>query len=170
VTHDQAEALAMSDIVVVMNQGKIEQIGAPADIYDHPRTSFVADFIGSANLVAVTASSQAGDGTVLARTAVGEISCGRTAPGQARERSDGGFVCVRPEDVEVRSAPAAGEVRDTEFAGVVESAEFLGDRLEVIVRAADIRLTAVVRAGSGLRKGDPVGVRLDPASTSYLPS
>jgi len=61
-------------------------------------------------------------------------------------------------------------VAETEFTAVVESAEFLGDRFEVIVRAADIKMTAFARAGAGLHPGDCVGVRLDPGTTSYLPS
>lgn len=50
VTHDQGEALAMSDLVVVMNKGRIEQRGAPAEVYEHPRSAFVANFLGNANL------------------------------------------------------------------------------------------------------------------------
>jgi iron(III) transport system ATP-binding protein len=169
VTHDQAEALAMSDTVVVMNGGVIEQIGPPEEIYDHPSTSFVADFIGSANLIAVTASSAGHDGTVQARTAVGEVVCGRAAPGGSRGTSEGGFVCFRPESVEVRRIGSAGEAGQHEFAADVEMAEFLGDRLELVLSAGDVRLTAVAQPSTRLRPGDVVGVRLDPASTSYLP-
>ncbi|MGH3974655.1 MAG: ABC transporter ATP-binding protein [Pseudonocardiaceae bacterium] len=166
VTHDQAEALAMSDIVVVMNHGVIEQIGAPAEIYDFPRTSYVADFIGSANLIPVLEASMSGD-VVVAGTPVGRVTCGRRTQATTWDRREGGFVCVRPEDVEVRST-ADGAITESEFPAEVVSAEFLGDRLEVVVQAADVRLKAFARAGAGLRPGEAVGVRLDPASTSYL--
>ena len=73
VTHDQTEALAMSDRIFVMNAGRIEQSGAPEDIYHHPRTSFVADFIGSANLLDGEITGDAGAGTVAVRTALGDI-------------------------------------------------------------------------------------------------
>lgn len=170
VTHDQAEALTMSDTVVVMNHGVVEQIGTPEEVYDFPRTAFVADFIGSANLVPVKEAAQVGDGEVLAQTAVGQLRCRRRTPGPPWGRREGGFVCVRPENLEIRRTEADGQVSESEFAASVESAEFLGDRLEVVVRAGDVRLKAFARAGSGLRPDDPVGVRLDPASTSYLTS
>ena len=166
VTHDQAEALALSDVVVVMNQGNIEQIDDPAGLYDHPRSAFVADFIGSANLIPVQEASPNGP-AMVARTAVGSITCGRITPGVAGQSSTGGFVCVRPEDVEVRRVEPDA-VDASEVAAVIESAEFLGDRLEVVARAADLRLSAFTRTGLGLRPGDRVGVRLDPGSTSYL--
>ncbi|MFD7073670.1 ABC transporter ATP-binding protein [Nocardioides sp. NPDC059952] len=168
VTHDQAEALAMSDIVVVMNHGVIEQIGTPAEIYDFPRTSYVADFIGSANLVPVLEASRSGD-VVVAGTPVGRVTCGRRTQATTWERREGGFVCVRPENIEVRPVGNGG-VTESEFPATVESAEFLGDRMEVVVAAADVRLKAVARAGAGLRPGDAVGVRFDPATTGYLTS
>lgn len=171
VTHDQAEALAMSDTVVVMNHGRIEQIGTPEEIYDRPRTSFVADFIGSANLVPVTEATARADGGAVARTTVGELTCGRRSDDDgAGERRRGGFVCFRPESVEVRRVAAAGQVSSSEFAAEVESAEFLGDRVELVVKAADVRLRAVAKPSAGLRPGDQVGVEVDPASTSYLSS
>ncbi len=168
VTHDQAEALAMSDTVVVMNHGTIEQIGPPGEIYDHPRTSFVADFIGSANLVPAADVTQRSDGSVLAKTAVGAIRCANRAPG-SMEDSHGAFVCFRPESVEVTRLDDGRRVADDEFRAEVQSAEFLGDRLEVVLHAADVRMTAFAAPKSGLRPGDAVGVGLDPARTSYLP-
>jgi len=72
VTHDQEEAFAISDRVVIMNEGRIEQIGSPRDIYDRPRNSFVADFVGSANLIkGQVEGSPSADGNFLFRTADG---------------------------------------------------------------------------------------------------
>ncbi|UDY23923.1 ABC transporter ATP-binding protein [Nocardioides sp. Kera G14] len=170
VTHDQTEALTMSDTVVVMNSGVVEQIGTPEEVYDFPRTAFVADFIGSANLVPVELASQDTAGDVLASTAVGTLHCGRRTAGSTGTQGEGGFVFVRPENVEVRRLEATDDPGDCDFTAVVESAEFLGDRLEVVVGAAEVRITAFARSGSGVRPGDRVGVRLDPASTSYLAS
>lgn len=169
VTHDQAEALALSDTVVVMNGGVIEQIGPPEEIYDHPSTSFVADFIGSANLIAATEASPGPDGTIHTRTAVGKITCGRSGDGGPQDVSGAGFVCFRPESVHVQRLDSADRAGEHEFSADVEMAEFLGDRLELVLRAAEVRLTAVVHPSTQLRAGDVVGVRLDPASTSYLP-
>lgn len=172
VTHDQGEALALSDMVVVMNQGHVEQIDRPERLYDHPRSAFVADFIGSANLLPVQDVSPRGDGDgVIAKTEVGTVVCLRSSGDRDHRPGSGGFVCVRPEDVQVRAA-ARGEAPaapgDEEFLGTVESSEFLGDRLELVVRAADVPITVSARAGLGCRPGEEVVVRFDPATTSYL--
>ncbi len=170
VTHDQAEALAMSDTVVVMNQGSIEQIDAPERLYDHPRSAFVADFIGSANLFPVRDASPGRGGGVFAKTDIGPLLCARSTPGQEVQHHNGGFACVRPEDVEVRPASTGATPAENEFAAVVESSEFLGDRLELVVRSADVSITASTRAGLECRPGMEVVVRFDSSSTSYLAS
>ena len=89
VTHDQSEALAMSDRVVVMNGGKVEQIGAPEEVYQRPETVFVADFIGSANLLPF---QRLGDHRV--ETPLGQFTVETTPKGRAK------FLCWRPEDAE----------------------------------------------------------------------
>jgi iron(III) transport system ATP-binding protein len=71
VTHDQEEALAISDRIVVMNSGHIEQVGTPADIYDRPRTRFVADFVGAANILDGRVEGQGAKGQVVLRTTEG---------------------------------------------------------------------------------------------------
>ncbi|MBB4689282.1 ABC transporter ATP-binding protein [Amycolatopsis jiangsuensis] len=167
VTHDQAEALALSDKVVVMNHGRVEQIDAPERIYDRPRSAFVADFIGSANLFAVHDVSQPrADGSVVAKTEVGALVCGSSSDGTG----DGGFVCVRPENIAVRLVDdGAPEPADNEFRGTVLSSEFLGDRLELVVRSAGTTTKAFARSGFGARPGREVTLKLDPATTRYLP-
>ena len=80
VTHDLEEALAMSDRIVVMRAGQIEQTGTPAEIYNYPRTAFVADFVGSANLIAGRLRPDlAEDGLIALETAAGQIVHGITA-------------------------------------------------------------------------------------------
>ena len=118
VTHDQEEALTMSDRVVVMDNGKIQQIGTPIDIYNEPKNAFVADFIGESNIV---------DGVML-RDYFVEFS------GHQFECLDSGFapneavdVVVRPEDVDIVE-PERGMLT-----GVVTSVAFLGVHYEIIV-------------------------------------
>ena len=118
VTHDQEEALSMSDTVVVMADGCIQQIGTPTDIYNEPVNAFVADFIGESNII---------DGVMV------EDFCARFA-GQQFKCLDMGFdknekvdVVIRPEDVDV-VAPEAGMLR-----GKVTSVTFKGDYYEIIV-------------------------------------
>ncbi len=118
VTHDQEEALSMSDTIVVMAEGRIQQIGTPIDIYNEPENAFVADFIGESNIV---------DGIMLADKRV-RIS------GHVFDCVDGGFgknepvdVVIRPEDVDIVSEEK-GMLR-----GVVTSVTFMGVHYEIIV-------------------------------------
>ncbi len=118
VTHDQEEALSMSDTVVVMSEGRIQQIGTPVDIYNEPNNAFVADFIGESNIV---------DGVMLRDRRV-------SFSGQEFDCVDGGFgadeavdVVVRPEDVDIVPEDR-GQLR-----GVVTSVTFLGVHYEIIV-------------------------------------
>ena len=118
VTHDQEEALSMSDVVVVMSGGHIQQIGSPVDIYNEPVNAFVADFIGESNIV---------DGIMPADNLV-------RFSGHTFDCLDGGFeknepvdVVIRPEDVDV--VPADQGM----LTGVVSSVTFKGDYYEIIV-------------------------------------
>ena len=118
VTHDQEEALSMSDTVVVMSEGRIQQIGTPVDIYNEPQNAFVADFIGESNIL---------DGVMLEDRKV-------SFAGQVFDCVDGGFdkrepvdVVVRPEDVDI-VPEEKGMLR-----GVVTSVTFLGVHYEIIV-------------------------------------
>lgn len=94
VTHDQGEALTMSDRVAVLNHGKIEQFDTPSDLYDRPKTRFVAEFIGETNLLAGRVSQRAGEAATVMLTAGGNVSCDR--PG-AFETGRDVMVSVRPE-------------------------------------------------------------------------
>jgi iron(III) transport system ATP-binding protein len=115
VTHDQEEALTMADRIVVMNQGAIEQVGTPQEIYRRPATAFVADFVGSMNFLA---------GTLLAPDKV--KVAGLTFDCAAQDGLAPGSkvaLCIRPEDVRVRDLPAdivnrvGVEVADLDFVG-----------------------------------------------------
>ena len=116
VTHDQGEALAMSDHVVVMNKGKIEQIGAPREVYDRPRNAFVASFLGASNFV---------DGVVVARDAA--VSIVETAAGRMPVHADAPIgrrvrIAVRPERVRVAREGETGlpaRIRDVVYRGPV---------------------------------------------------
>ena len=118
VTHDQEEALSMSDTVVVMSEGRIQQIGTPVDIYNEPQNAFVADFIGESNIL---------DGVMLRDRRV-------SFSGHVFDCVDAGFelkepvdVVIRPEDVDIVPAEK-GMLR-----GVVTSVTFLGVHYEIIV-------------------------------------
>ena len=136
VTHDQEEAMTMADTIAVMNQGRIEQLGSPADLYEQPRTAFVAGFLGKSNLLAGTV---AGDGVV--RLVDGsEI--------RASTNGDVGAVSigVRPEKIRL------GETGVNTLSGTVKESAYIGVATEVVVATPVGELTVFhqnVEAGGG---------------------
>ncbi|MEJ2732521.1 MAG: ABC transporter ATP-binding protein [Anaerolineae bacterium] len=148
VTHDQAEALALSDRVAVMNAGRIEQVGTPDDIYDCPQSRFVADFIGLSDFFEATVDSvDAGAYMVMVKAGGLEIQI-PAQPGLSTGQSV--LLFVRPNDVEL--LPASHEAGTNIFPGVVEKMTYLGDR-------SDYRV--VVGEGLELRVQTDGKVRFD---------
>jgi ABC-type Fe3+/spermidine/putrescine transport system ATPase subunit len=124
VTHDQAEALALSDRVSVMNVGRIEQVGTPDEIYDYPQSRFVADFIGLSDFIEGTVTTLHTDAGVAVLTANGlEISVAAT-PEMSLGQSL--LLFIRPNDVDLLPASHADGVNL--FSGVVNKTTYLGDR------------------------------------------
>jgi iron(III) transport system ATP-binding protein len=158
VTHDQAEALALSHEVAVMNEGRIVQIGSPRTIYEQPRDRFVAEFIGTSNFV---------DGTVLAAENAPCLFRVRTALGDLIARSDRALtagelvtVSVRPENVELlETKPEAGT---NVFPGTVDSKVFQGDFVDFQVRSCGMNLFARTHPSLRTPVGGVVHMRLDP--------
>jgi putative spermidine/putrescine transport system ATP-binding protein len=160
VTHDQEEAMTMSDRICLMNKARIEQIDAPEALYFRPRTIFAADFLGDSNIVAATlrAGALQGPGGLAVR--------GLKADGRV---NDGAVtVVVRPESIRVLDA---GERDDGEAAGRVESAVFVGGFARIFVRLPDgtvIQAKRQLRTASQLPQPE-TEVRLGwPASASIL--
>jgi putative spermidine/putrescine transport system ATP-binding protein len=152
VTHDQEEALSMSDRVVVMNDGAIEQIGTPSEVYNAPRTRFVASFVGTLNLI---------DGRIVdAAAGAVEIDGQRATTRRKLDGAKAGDVramALRPEALRLG---AGGDDRNT-LAGVIEDVAFLGAVVRVRVRLA--RATVIVDtfnsgAGDLPVRGEPVAV------------
>jgi iron(III) transport system ATP-binding protein len=132
VTHDQIEAMTLSDRIVVMNQGEIEQIGAPMDIYRRPRTRFVADFIGRANFVpGVVRGAENGSLIVQAW----DLELGLPAQ-EGYAVSDAVTLLIRPEMIRV--VERGGQVR-----GQVRRAAYLGDSIDYDIEVNGQLLTAV---------------------------
>jgi spermidine/putrescine transport system ATP-binding protein len=141
VTHDQEEALTMSDRIAVMNHGVIEQLGEPEEIYERPRTTFVAGFIGVSNLmpgeVVSTGTGTAElrlDAGVTVRTGAAGVSVGERA-----------HAVVRPEKLELRRANGGAPDGRASVDGQVESSLYMGTATQVIVRLKDdTRMTVLV--------------------------
>ncbi len=166
VTHDQDEAMSMSDRIVVMNEGKIEQVDSPVEIYRHPATVFVADFIGRANFLKVDAASSEGEGR--AKVAVlGEEFSTPAAPDTLSGQS---VLLVRPESI--RLARATGQSIGGRV-GRVLSAVFFGESVEYIVETAQGNVTAVEADPDEvdmLDPGDFVEVGFEHKRTWLLPA
>jgi iron(III) transport system ATP-binding protein len=146
VTHDQSEALAISDRIAVMAEGRIVQIGGPRDIYDRPSSEFVAEFIGRTNLVrGDLAAAVAAGGTAEIATAAGALRC--LFPLATSPRS-GLAVVVRPEHVAIAHEDGAPDGGVNCVCGRVESEIYLGELVEYVV-AADCGAEFLVRTAAG---------------------
>jgi iron(III) transport system ATP-binding protein len=157
VTHDQSEALALSHMIAVMNEGRIVQIGAPRDIYERPSDRFVADFIGTTNFLDAVVVAADPEGRCRVRTAVGELSA------RCAERliaNDVVVVSVRPEDVELSEHPQPHAEGDNFCTGVVDAKAFLGDYLDFQVKIGDFVLLARVHPSLRTPVGDRVYIRM----------
>ncbi len=157
VTHDQSEALALSHEIAVMNEGRIQQIASPRDIYERPASAFVADFVGSTNFLdGSVLGPEPGDGHYRVRTEIGDLSVLATEPLRADEKV---LLSVRPEDVDLAEArPEGANVRE----GKVDQKVFLGECVDFQVKLGE--RTLLSRRHPSLRTpiGQPIFVRLDP--------
>jgi spermidine/putrescine transport system ATP-binding protein len=131
VTHDQNEALTMSDRLVVMNAGRIEQLGSPREVYEHPRTRFVAGFIGTSNFIRRPVRAMDGDVAVLETTGDERIAVPAVGA-QAGRPLD---VTVRPEKIALSAAPPGGD--RCAILGRVDEVVYLGTSTQYAVQLRD---------------------------------
>jgi putative spermidine/putrescine transport system ATP-binding protein len=134
VTHDQGEALSMADRVAVFNDGKIVQVGAPADVYERPRSRFVADFVGSSNVLSPAfASGHGGPAkwTSLRPEKVGVFPSGAQV-GQGQSHADGEIKLISYQGAVTRFSVAAGDVRITAEVPATETSFEPGDKVRLI--------------------------------------
>jgi iron(III) transport system ATP-binding protein len=164
VTHDQVEALAMSNLIAVMRGGQIEQIGRPRDVYERPSSRFVADFIGTSNFLdGVIESSSATDEFVV-RTGAGELRVGSPA---ALSRGDRVIVAVRPENLALTKVEPADESTGP-WSGVIETRAFLGESIDYIVKIGDLTVRSRVNPSVLISTGDHVTVKVVEGTASLL--
>jgi iron(III) transport system ATP-binding protein len=157
VTHEQIEALTMSDIMAVMKDGQVVQEGSPATIYTRPTEQFVADFIGRTNFLKgrVGAIDTAGDAPVARiDTAIGVLACRIDTDTRI---GDAITVAVRPENV---TLGAAGPADANRFAGTVEAVVYVGNMLDCVVTVAGERLRLQLHPSVALERGASVSVHL----------
>jgi putative spermidine/putrescine transport system ATP-binding protein len=155
VTHDQAEAMALADRIVVMSQGRIAQQGTPRDVYQNPQNPFVADFIGTVNRLRGTLTEHGvhAQGTLL--------PLGKGLTVSATKEVD---LLFRPEDM--RIVPA----EEAQFIGTVSSAFYLGDRTRLLLAGiGDAPVMVEVSAREPIARGTEVGVSIDPQGLMMMP-
>ena len=145
VTHDQEEALAMSDTVVVMDQGRIQQIGTPEDIYNEPKNAFVADFIGESNIID---GIMRADGVVEIFNRRFQCLDGGFAPNEAVD------VVIRPEDIDI--VP----VEQGQLTGTVTSVTFKGMQYDIIVDFKGFKW--LIQTTDHSPEGAHIGIKIDP--------
>jgi len=166
ITHDQSEALVMSDQIAVMNHGVFEQVGTAKELYYEPQTAFVAGFVGEANKFAATVEEM-GDGLLTLRSEAGRVITG-VAAGQGLAKGDRVRVFVRPEAVRLSRAPQDTIGNGGE--GTVQSVLFNGANSQVLLRdaqsGAEISV-ALPQTGEfrDLQQGDTVHFRWDAEQT-----
>jgi putative spermidine/putrescine transport system ATP-binding protein len=152
VTHDQSEAMELGDRVVVMQKGSIAQIGTPREIYFTPRSRFVAEFIGAANIVEAPIE----DGRL--------VLPGGRQPIHADMNMPAAVAMIRPETIQVTEAGSAA------LSGIIDSVSFIGDRQRLTVSGVSSRLLTVDAPNTvQARAGDRIGLSIAPDAVRLLP-
>jgi iron(III) transport system ATP-binding protein len=164
VTHDQTEALAMSDVVAVMENGRIVQQGDPRAIYLRPATRFVAEFIGSTNFIAGKVARTGAD--ALVEVEGGSLRCAIPNGLAVGARV---LVSIRPEDVLLRAATAEAGVAANRIRGRVVEQIFLGSLADHVVAAGGTEFHAWCHPAASFAPGSEVVIEVDPARCIVLP-
>lgn len=167
VTHDQEEAMTMADTIAVMNEGRIEQMGSPAELYESPRTAFVANFLGQSNLIRGEVTSSDADQSIV------EVHGQKVAILKTRNRAAGKSILVgiRPEKIRISlpSDPCTGNVLT---GGIVSDVSFVGVSTQYVVEMPWKQDLMVFEQNDGgtptLRPGDPVSLSWNPPFTFGL--
>jgi multiple sugar transport system ATP-binding protein len=149
VTHDQMEAMTMADRIVVMRAGKIEQVGSPLDIYDHPANSFVAGFIGSPSMNFVTGTVEA-DGALFLRDS--DNVRWPLPPEAAAFGNQTITIGIRPEHIEIGDGP---------MTGITQSIEPTGSETHVLVQVGATNIVVLTRDRLAAAPGSPLSLRPD---------
>jgi iron(III) transport system ATP-binding protein len=164
VTHDQAEAMVISDRVAVLREGRVAQIGPPEELFEHPRTRFVAEFVGKTNLIDAVAD----DAHSVAR---GSLRLRVAADGLTPRAPV--VVSIRPHQIAIGPSAASRADRDANvLAGTVVRASYLGEAVDyqVALDGSDVVLRVTGPAPARVRPGEPVTVTVPTAACVLLPA
>jgi putative spermidine/putrescine transport system ATP-binding protein/spermidine/putrescine transport system ATP-binding protein len=166
VTHDQSEALAMSDQIVVMSEGRVEQVGAPEEVYNTPASEFVANFLGASNIMEAKCIGT-GDGVTVDAPIFGQM----TIPSEKAPRVTGAGpakLVIRAEKLQLSANPAPEGV--VSVPATVETVDYQGQAVRYFVRAGDTQLQAInMIDGHPFAEGAEVHLHLRPIDCAALP-
>ncbi|GGV74715.1 ABC transporter ATP-binding protein [Streptomyces griseoloalbus] len=134
VTHDQEEAMTMADTVAVMNAGRVEQLGSPTDLYENPRTTFVANFLGTSNFIEAEVDAKSGDEIVL-KAGGGKLVLPRARTNAPTPTGGKVLVGVRPEKISLTHADDAGGIPEgrNRITGRIADSSFIGVSTQFVV-------------------------------------
>ena len=163
VTHDQIEALAISDRIALMNKGQIAQIGTPREIYANPVNEFAADFIGAANIISGELSEDVDQGCFARiKTSFGMLMA--TQKGKLNEGSKDVLIAFRPEDVSIVRQATWAEGQHNLFQGMVQGSTYLGDSSEFRIMVGEYRIQAKLDSAAHFPVGTAVYLSISPAA------
>lgn len=165
VTHDQEEALAIGDKIVVMNKGRVIQIGTPTEIYFKPKARFVAEFIGTINLLKATVAKTTAK-EVLLSVGPDMVLSASASPEFALRNGQEVTLSIRPENIEISSEKPAGE--GNVLRGEVKDTIFMGAITRYFVHTGDLEIIADVQGSDVPLKGS-IYVSMDSSKLHILP-
>lgn len=159
VTHDQVEAMAISNRVAVVDQGVIQQLGRPREIYERPENLFVADFIGTTNIIEGTIKDELPNGGYVIETAYGVVEAA-SGPRAGLSRGDKAMLSVRPEHVTLSTDEEAGG-RLNQWRGRVVTRAFLGEGVDHLIQVDGLEMKARTDPRTSIPAGEDVTLHLE---------
>ncbi|HKW92058.1 MAG TPA: ABC transporter ATP-binding protein [Methylomirabilota bacterium] len=175
VTHDQVEALGLSDRIAVMHRGCIEQVGAPRSLYERPESAFVRDFLGQTVILpgrvgAASSGQAAASVTVELNGALaGRRVAGRAAGGATLAAGSSAHLAIRPEDIQVDPGDTPGS-EPNRLPGVLDAVSFVGDRYEARVALGEHRIVLFLPRVRDWREGERLQLGFPPEMVSVWPA
>jgi iron(III) transport system ATP-binding protein len=166
VTHDQVEALAMSNRIAVMRDGRIEQMGRPRDVYERPASRFVADFIGSSNFIQGTIARGGRDEGYVVETTRGEL---RARSEATLPNGTAVVLCIRPEHVGLREGTPEPQEPQA-WAGTVQARAFLGESVDHVVDVGGFEVQVRCNPSLSIPAGTQVTLTFSESACSLIPA
>lgn len=160
VTHDQAEAMVLSDRLAVMNKGKIEQLATPIEVYEKPSSKFVVDFIGRVNFLFARVTDVFQDRCTVQVTKAGGLKIDCT-PQEKLNKGDEAILAIRPQEVKVLTGGAPLQKANA-WKGTIKHSSYMGDHMEYILTVGNEDIYITTGPEIRLSAGDQVVIEIDP--------